>query len=96
MAKKSKQAAARPAAAEGKGGPESTPLSRAREALEAGDARRARTLAKEAAQSGPEPEREEARKLLARMAPDPVALLTVAVVLLLIAVAAWAALLRAH
>lgn len=71
-----------------------TPFRRARWAMEAGDVRRARALAAEAAGSGPEPEREEARKLLERLGPDPRALLAAAVALVLIALAAWLAIFR--
>ena len=69
-------------------------LARARAVLEAGNVRRARELLTEAAASGPESEREEARQLLERTRPDPRALLTVGVVLLIILFAAWAAILR--
>lgn len=71
-----------------------TPLAKARWALEVGDVRRARQLAAEAASSGPEAERAEAKALLDHLGPDPRALLTVAIVLILIAFAAWAAILR--
>src|SRR6185312_1436432 len=71
-----------------------SPLDKARWSLEAGDVRRARSLAEEAARSGPEGDRAEAERLLARLRPDPVALLIVAGVLVLIVIAAWAALLR--
>jgi hypothetical protein len=71
-----------------------TPLAKARWALEAGDVRRARTLAAEAVRSGPESEREEAEALLRKLGPDPRALLVAAVVLVMIAVAAWLAILR--
>lgn len=71
-----------------------TPLAKARWALEAGDIRRARALAAEAARSGPEGERAEADALLKRLGPDPRAILTAAVVLVLIVIAAWAAILR--
>ena len=74
----------------------STPLGKARWALEVGDLRRARALAEEAARSGPESERAEAERLLQRLRPDPAAMLTVALVLLLIVFAAWAAILHAH
>lgn len=73
-----------------------TPLGKARWALEAGDVRRARQLAAEAARSGPESERAEAQALLDRLGPDLAALLTAAAVLLLIMFAAWAAILRAR
>jgi hypothetical protein len=73
-----------------------TPLGKARWALEAGDVRRARRLAAEAAQSGPEAERAEAKALLDRLGPDLAALLTAAAVLLLIIFAAWAAILKAR
>ena len=96
MAKKSK--AGRQEAAERKPDPAvpASPLARARWAMEAGDVRRARALAEEAALSGPEAERAEAQKLLARLGPDPAALLVASLVLLVIVLAAWAALLRAH
>jgi len=71
-----------------------TALGKARWALEAGDVRRARQLAAEAARSGPETERPQAEALLRRLGPDPRALLTVAIVLVLIAIAAWLAILR--
>ena len=91
MAKKSKQPGDRRDITAGR--PE-TPLGRARWALEVGDVRRARQFAAEAAESGPEPERAEARALLERIKPDRAAILVVAVVLVLIAFAAWAAILR--
>jgi hypothetical protein len=71
-----------------------TPLAKARWALEAGDVRRARQLATEAAQSGPESERADAAALLRRLGPDPRALLAAAIVLVLIAIAAWLGILR--
>jgi hypothetical protein len=73
-----------------------TPLGKARWALEAGDIRRARALAAEAARSGPEAERAAASDLLKRLGPDPRAILAAAVVLVLIVIAAWAAILRHH
>ena len=82
-----------PAAAASPAQPQ-TPLGRARWALEAGDIRRARTLAAEAVRSGPEAERADAQDLLKRLGPDPRAILTAAVVLVLIQIAAWAAILR--
>lgn len=96
MAKKSK--AGRQEAAERKpdAAVPASPLARARWAMEAGDVRRARALAEKAALSGPEAERAEAQKLLARLGPDPAALLVASLVLLVIVLAAWAALLRAH
>jgi hypothetical protein len=91
MARKDKQAAV------GVSGTQpQTPLGKARWALEAGDVRRARQLAAEAAQSGSESERAEAKALLARLGPDMRALLVAAAVLVLIIVAAWAAILRAR
>lgn len=93
MARKNKQAA--PAPQREPPAPAS-PLARARQALEAGNVRRARKLLSEAAASGPEAERREAQALLARSAPDRVALLTAAAVLLVIIVAAWLAILKAH
>ncbi|HUJ27437.1 MAG TPA: hypothetical protein VLW85_15540 [Myxococcales bacterium] len=80
---------------EQKGEPVS-PLARAKWSLEVGDVRRARALAREAAQAGPEADRAEAERLLARLRPDPAAMLTVAAVLVLIAIAAWLAILRHH
>jgi len=71
-----------------------TPLAKARWALEAGDIRRARALAAEAARSGPESERADAEALFKKLGPDPRAILTAALVLVLIAIAAWAAILR--
>jgi hypothetical protein len=71
-----------------------TPLSRARAALQAGNARLARQLADEAATSGPESEREESRKLAAQLQPDSVPLLVIGAVLVLIVMAAWLAILR--
>jgi len=71
-----------------------TPLAKARWALEAGDVRRARELAAEAARTGPEAERAEAQALLQRLGPDLRAVAVAAVVLLLILVAAWLAILR--
>jgi hypothetical protein len=73
-----------------------TPLARARWALEAGDVRRARQLAAEAARSGPEPERPEAEALLRRLGPDMRAIAVAAGVLVLIILAAWLAILRPH
>jgi hypothetical protein len=73
-----------------------TPLSRARAALQAGNARLARQLAEEAAASGPETEREEARVLASQLQPDSVPLLVIGAVLLLIIIAAWLAILRQH
>jgi hypothetical protein len=73
-----------------------TPLAKARWALEAGDTRRARSLAAEAMRSGPEEERADAEALLRRLGPDPAAILTAAAVLVLIVIAAWLAILRAH
>ena len=93
MARKSKQAA--PAQQREPPAPAS-PLARARQALEAGNVRRARKLLSEAAASGPEAERGEAQALLARIEPDRMALLTAAAVLMVIIVAAWLAILRAH
>ncbi|HTO99578.1 MAG TPA: hypothetical protein VMK66_21160 [Myxococcales bacterium] len=71
-----------------------TPLAKARWALEAGDIRRARSLAAEAARSGPEADRPAAQDLLQRLGPDPRAILTAAAVLVLIVIAAWLAILR--
>ena len=94
MAKKGKQAAEQ--RRDVTAGPPATALGRARWALEVGDVRRARKLAQEAAQSGPEAERAEAQALLERIAPDRASILVVAGVLLLIAFAAWAAILHRH
>jgi FimV-like protein len=71
-----------------------SPLARARAALEQGNVRRARQLLAEAASSGPEGEREEARRLLDRTGPDPRALLAAAVALVLILIATWVAILH--
>jgi hypothetical protein len=71
-----------------------TPLAKARWALEAGDVRRARELAAEAARSGPESERPEAEALLRRLGPDMRAIAVAAGVLVLILIAAWVAILR--
>jgi hypothetical protein len=71
-----------------------TPLAKARWALEAGDIRRTRQLANEAARSGPESERAEAEALLRKLGPDPRALLVAAIVLVMIVIAAWLAILR--
>lgn len=73
-----------------------TPLARAKWSMEVGDVRRARELAREAARTGAEADRAEAERMLARLRPDPVALLTVAAVLVLIVLALWAAILRAR
>jgi hypothetical protein len=89
MAKRNRQIA--PAVA---GTQPDTPLGKARWALEAGDVRRARRLAAEAAENGPESERAAARALLERLGPDMRAIAVAAVVLALILVAAWAAILR--
>jgi FimV-like protein len=69
-------------------------LARARVALERGEVRGARRMLEEAIASGPPGEREEAQRLLHRTRPDPRALLTVVLVLLLILFAAWAGILR--
>jgi hypothetical protein len=71
-----------------------TPLAKARWALEAGDLRRARRLASDAARSGPEAERPDAEALLRKLGPDPRALLVAAIVLAMIVIAAWLAILR--
>jgi hypothetical protein len=92
MARKNKQAA--PAPQREPPAPAS-PLARARQALEAGNVRRARQLLSEAVASGPEAERREAQALMARAEPDRVALLTAAAILIVIIVAAWLAL-RSH
>jgi hypothetical protein len=95
MARKSRTEAARAAGA-GTAAASATPLSSARRMLEAGDVRRARRLAEEAASAGPEAERAEAQALLERIRPDRVAMLTAAGVLVLITFAAWIAILRAR
>ncbi len=77
-----------------KAGAAPTPLWLAKEALAAGDARRARALAEQAAASGPEGEREEARKLVERLKPDAQSIYAAAVVLFLILLAAWLAIFR--
>jgi hypothetical protein len=71
-----------------------TPLSRARAALQAGNARLAKRLADEAAAAGPESERDEARQLAGQLQPDLQPLLVIGAVLILIIVAAWMAILR--
>jgi hypothetical protein len=76
--------------------PRRTLLQEATAALGAGNVRLARQRAAQAAESGPEAEREEARRLLHRLEPDRTALLVVAAVLLLIIIAAWLAILRQH
>jgi len=77
--------------------PRQAPLvARAQAALRAGDFRTARALAREAASVGTESEREEARRLLARLSPDPAALVAAICVLLVIVVAAALALFRAR
>jgi hypothetical protein len=68
---------------------------RARQALEAGNVRRARQLLAEVVASGPEGDRRDAQALLARIEADRVALLTAAAILIVIIVAAWLAM-RAH
>ena len=84
---KATQAAASP-------GQPQTPLAKARWALEAGDVRRARELAAEAARSGPEADRADAEALLRKLGPDMRAIAVAAAVLLLIVIAAWLAILR--
>lgn len=71
-----------------------TPLAKARWALEAGDVRRARELAAEAARSGPQSDRADAEALLRKLGPDMRAMAVAAAVLLLIVIAAWLAILR--
>jgi hypothetical protein len=93
MARKSKQAA--PAPQREPPAP-ATPLARARQALEAGNVRRARQLLSEAAATGPDAERREAQEFLARIEPDRLALFTAAAVLVVIILAAWLAILRAR
>jgi hypothetical protein len=63
-------------------------LARARAALNRGDVRTARTLAKETSTQGNDRDREEARRLLADLATDPAAAVTALVVLAVIALAA--------
>jgi hypothetical protein len=74
--------------------PRRTLLQEAQAALGSGNVRLARQRAAQAAESGPEAERAEARRLLDRLAPDRMALIAVAVVLVLIIIAAWLAILR--
>jgi hypothetical protein len=95
MARKSKAEPGRAAGAPA-GAIPTTPLGKARWMLEAGDVRRARRYAEEAATTGPEAERAEARALLERIQPDRASLLVAAAVLVLIVFAAWIAILRAH
>jgi hypothetical protein len=64
--------------------------------LEAGDVRRARAFAEEAARTGPEAERAEAKALLERLQPDRTAMLAAAAVLVLILIATWVEILHAH
>jgi hypothetical protein len=78
------------------GAAQRTPLERARAALVAGNAKAARQLANEAATSGPEAERDEARALAGQLAPDLQPLLVISGVLVLIIIAAWLAILRQH
>jgi hypothetical protein len=73
-----------------------TPLGQARAALQAGNVKLAHKLAAEAAATGPEAEREEARQLVRSLSPDPQPLIVVAAVLILIIIAAWLAILRKH
>jgi FimV-like protein len=73
-----------------------TPLAKARWYMEAGDVRRARALAAEAARTGPESERPDAEALLRRLGPDMRAIAVAAGVLVLIILAAWLAILRSH
>ena len=94
MASKNRQTAAvrgGPGAAE-----PASALAKARQVLDEGNVRRAREYAQEAASTGPEAERGEARALLDRLAPDRTVLLVIGGVLLLIVLAAWAAILRTH
>jgi len=85
---------ARKSKAEEAGVSQQSPLKRARWALKAGNSRQARQLAAEAAASGPEAERDEARKLAQQLEPDLQPLLVVGAVLILIIIAAWLAILR--
>ena len=71
-----------------------SPLKRARAALLAGNARLARQLAEEAATSGPEADRDEARALASQLQPDLQPILVIGAVLVLIIIAAWLAILR--
>jgi FimV-like protein len=71
-------------------------LSRAQAAIRRGDFRSARAFAKEVAAHGDESEREQARRLLANLSPDPAALLAAVCVLLAIVIAAALALFRAR
>jgi hypothetical protein len=74
--------------------PRRTLLQEAQAALGAGNVRLARQRAAQAAESGSEAERAEARRLMQRLAPDRAALMVVAAVLVLIIIAAWLAILR--
>ena len=96
MARKSKSGAARAAGGAAEEAGAATPLARARLLFEAGNVRRARALLAEAASAGPEDERAEARAFFERTAPDRGAMLAAAGALLLIAFAAWTAILRAR
>jgi len=73
-----------------------TPLAKARWALEAGDVRRARELAAEAARAGPESERAEPRRCCAGWGPTLRAIAVAAVVLLLIVIAALGGIFGKH
>lgn len=73
-----------------------TSLGKARWMLELGDIRRARSFAGEAAGSGSEADKAEARALLDRLGPDRDAMLAAGAVLALIMVATWVAILHAH
>ena len=64
--------------------------------LQLGDVRRARAFAAEAAGSGSEADKTDARALLDRLGPDRDAMLAAAAVLALVMVAAWVAILHAH
>lgn len=70
------------------------PFGEAESALARGDVRTARALLRTLAESGPEQDRAAARARLARMTPDPAALVTVAIVAVLILIATWLAIFR--
>ena len=88
--------AAQPGARGGSGSVPTDPLARARLAFAAGNVRAARSLAAQILARGPEAEREEASAIRDRTRPEPRALITAAVVYLLILFAAWAGIFRVH
>lgn len=93
MARKNRQTAAARGASPAA---PATALGKARWMLEAGDVRRAREYARQAASAGTEAEQAEGRALLELLKPDRAALLVIGGVLLLIVLAAWLAILRTH